>query len=92
MTGFELFLNISIGLREVDVEDKSEVEIEGIEEVGSVSIIERELETIIASLHAPQWRERERERIGKMKKGFIIELLMPKVLQLQNTKKFVSIS
>jgi dihydroorotase-like cyclic amidohydrolase len=76
----------------VDVEDKSEVEIEGIEEVGSVSIIERELETIIASLHAPQWRERERERIGKMKKGFIIELLMPKVLQLQNTKKFVSIS
>lgn len=92
MTGFELFLNISIGLREVDVEDKSEVEIEGIEEVGSVSIIERELETIIASLHAPQWRERERERIGKMKKGFIIELLMPKVLQLQNAKKFVSIS
>jgi uncharacterized membrane protein YcaP (DUF421 family) len=92
LTGFELFLNISIGLREVDVEDKSEVEIEGIEEVGSVSIIERELETIIASLHAPQWRERERERIGKMKKGFIIELLMPKVLQLQNTKKFVSIS
>lgn len=76
----------------MDVEDKSEVEIEGIEEVGSVSIIERELETIIASLHAPQWRERETERIGKMKKGFIIELLMPKVLQLQNTKKFVSIS
>jgi uncharacterized membrane protein YcaP (DUF421 family) len=92
LTGFELFLNISIGLREVDVEDKSEVEIEGIEEVGSVSIIERELETIIASLHTPRWRERERERIGKMKKGFIIELLMPKVLQLQNTKKFVSIS
>ena len=61
MTGFELFLNISIGLREVDVEDKSEVEIEGIEEVGSESIIERELETIIASLHTPQWRERERE-------------------------------
>jgi len=34
----------------------------------------------------------ERERIGKMKKGIIIELQMPKVLQLQNTKKFVSIS
>jgi hypothetical protein len=36
--------------------------------------------------------ERERERVGKMKKGIIIELLMPKVLQLQNAKKFVSIS
>jgi len=35
LTGFELFLNISIGLREVDVEDKWEVQIEGIEEVGS---------------------------------------------------------
>jgi len=50
----------------VDVEDKSEVEVDGIEEVGSESIIERELETIIASLHTPQWRggvggARERE-------------------------------
>jgi hypothetical protein len=62
--------------------------------VGSESIIDRELETIIASLHTPRWRERERERerVGKMKKGIIIELLMPKVLQLQNAKKFVSIS
>jgi hypothetical protein len=59
LTGFELFLNISIGLREVDVEDKWEVQIE---EVGSESIIDRELETIIASLHTPRWRERERER------------------------------
>jgi hypothetical protein len=62
LTGFELFLNISLGLREVDVEDKWEVQIEGIEEVGSESIIDRELETIIASLHTPRWRERERER------------------------------
>lgn len=79
----------------MDVEDKSEVEIEGIEEVGSESNREGTLDHNCFSPHPTMERGGggcERERIGKMKKGIIIELQMPKVLQLQNTKKFVSIS
>jgi hypothetical protein len=63
--GLELFLNSSIDLRGVEVEYKSEVEFEGIEEAGSESIIERELETIIAPLYTLQM-EKQRE----IKRGF----------------------
>lgn len=63
--GLELFLNSSIDLRGLEVEYKSEVEFEGIEEAGSESIIERELETIIAPLYTLQMeKQREIKRGG----------------------------
>ena len=58
--GLELFLKSSIDLRGVEVEYKSKVEFEGIEEAGSESIIERELETIVAPLNTLQM-EKQRE-------------------------------
>lgn len=72
--GLELFLKSSIDLRGVEVEYKSEVEFEGIEEAGSESIIERELETIVAPLNTLQM-EKQRE-IKLQREGFFLFLFM----------------